>query len=43
MMSGAGLWMGFGWLIMLAVVSLPIAAVALLTVGWAKTYRPPEK
>ena len=43
MMSGAGLWMGLGWLIMLAVVSLPIAAIALLAVGLVKTYRPPSK
>jgi len=39
MMLGTGLWMGFGWLWMLAWIALPVAAVALGAVAVARSAR----
>ena len=43
MMTGMGLWMGFGWLLMLAVISLPLAAVVVLAVAAAKSVQPRQE
>jgi len=43
MMLGSGLWMGFGWLWMLALISLPIAAAVLVGVALARSARGPKE
>ncbi len=39
MMYGTGLWMGFGWPAMIAVVILPITVAALLSAAAVRSLR----
>ena len=39
MMLGNGLWMGLGWLWMLALISLPVVAAVLVGLALAKSTR----